>query len=116
MTLRLMDVNGSPKLHGSRSFVSPAECALIKGEKVPICIHRVKSSPSGSPLKPPISVPQNGIPDTDSRWHCMFPNFKCSQEATLSPVQTDEKRCTPEYPALVMVKGRLFFMMVRSPS
>ena len=27
-----MLVKGSPKLHGSRSLVSPAECARIKGE------------------------------------------------------------------------------------
>ena len=85
-----MAVNGSPKLHGSRSLVSPAECARINGEKVPICIQRVNSSPSGSPLKPPISVPQNEIPDTDKRWHWIFPNFKCSHEATLSPVHTEE--------------------------
>src|ERR1700749_1853306 len=107
---------GSPKLHGSRSLVSPAECARINGEKVPICIQRVNSSPSGSPLKPPISVPQKGMPEIDKRWHWILPNTRCSQLATLSPVQTDEYLCTPEYPARVMVNGRLFFMILRRPS
>src|ERR1700756_3349142 len=101
MNFRFMDVKGSPKLQGSRSFVSPAECARMNGENVPICIQRVNNSPSGSPLNPPMSVPQNGMPETERRWHCILPSFKCSQVATLSPVQTDEKRCTPEYPALV---------------
>src|ERR1700739_2824866 len=96
MNLRLIVVYGSPKLQGSRSLVSPAECARMNGENVPICIQRVNNSPSGSPLKPPMSVPQNDMPESAKRWHMILPNSKCSHDATLSPVQTDEYRCTPE--------------------
>src|SRR5690606_441211 len=84
-----MASHSSPKLQGSRSRVSPAECTRMNGENTPNCIQRVYNSPSGLPVNPPISVPQNESPETARRCSCKDPMRKCSQVATLSPVHTD---------------------------
>src|SRR5690606_29624235 len=81
--------HSSPKLQGSRSRVSPAECTRMNDENPPNCIRRVYNSPPGLREKPPTTVPQPGSTESAKRCSCKDPIRKCTQVATLSPVHTD---------------------------
>ena len=61
-----------PKLQGSWSnLVSlPALCVLKNGWKAANCTQRVYNSPSGSPINPPTSLPQNDTPEIFNLKHC----------------------------------------------
>ncbi len=75
------------------------------GQKAAIAAPRRYSSAEGSaPLKPPMSQPQNGIPEIPADNPARIEWRKASQVEFSSPAQCAGERCDPVNPARLKTK------------
>ncbi len=74
----------------------------------PIWYHRVSSSVSGFPKKPPTSEPQKGSPAREIERRSGMEERACSQLAALSPVQMAPNFWEPAKNARDRTNGRSF--------